>query len=135
MRRGPICILALALCIGGVSACSGDDGDSDATATTTTSAPASSESTTTALEDPSAAVDEFCATTEEIKTLVREQEATAPTTPQQGEEVQALVMEAAQMMFALRGQTAQMVPGDVTRFQECSALFGNGEESVPEPPA
>ncbi|HEU5152092.1 MAG TPA: hypothetical protein VFU19_16480 [Iamia sp.] len=125
MRRGCRCLLSLILAIGALAAC-GDDGGSSSAPTTTTTASTTTGPTTTGLDDPGAAVDEFCAKAEEIESFARN--TPQPTTPQQGQEWQGLLNEVLQMMQVLQSQTAAMVPGDVTRFQECSSMFNIQQE-------
>lgn len=122
MRRGCRCLLSLILAIGALAACGDDSGSSSAptTTATTTTGP-----TTTALEDPSGAVDEFCAQADEIEAIARGPQ---PTTPEQGQRSQELISEMFEAMQVLRTQTAAMVPGDVTRFEECASMFNIQQE-------
>lgn len=127
MRR---LLLVLALVLG-AAAC-GDDGGGSAAGTTTS---ASTTTASTAPSDPAAQVDEFCAKTDEIKALFESAGDDPSQPPSSADEarISALLQEAAPMMVTLQMSTAQMLPGDIARFQECSAVLG-GTGGIPELP-
>jgi hypothetical protein len=134
-------VMALALGVGGLGACGGDD-SKDAASTTTQGL---------TLKE---GVDEFCKRTDEINEILfglrpdpEETTTTEPGTtvtpqgpttsqgsttsvievpPEQEQRMSQLFLEASQMRTGLAGATADMLPGDAARFHECAAALGGG---------
>lgn len=138
MRRGAAAgVVALALCIGGTAACGGDDGGDAAAETTSTTGTTDTTGpeTSAVADDLSAAVEDFCAKSEEFQALIRSSAtngAAGPVDPSTSEAASArmteLTGELATLLMTLQGQTAQMLPGDAARFQECASVFGGSPE-------
>jgi len=138
MRRGAAWVVALALCVGGTAACGGDDGGGDAADGTTSTTATTAPETSAVADDLSAAVDDFCAKSEEFQQLIRASAgngAAGPVDPSTSEAASArmteLTGELAGQLMTLQAQTAQMLPGDAARFQECAQVFGGGAQ-VPQ---
>lgn len=126
MRRGAAWAMALALCVGGTTACSDDGGDGGTAggASTTTAATTGAEGG----DDLTAKVDEFCAVTEQVQARFQEIQSDSddPPTSEEEAEIGQLAQGALPLMMELQPKLAEMLPGDAARFQECAQLFGGG---------
>lgn len=131
MRRR-LCVLALAAALALVACGDDDDGGSADAASTT--AVSTTSPTETAPADPAGEVDAFCAKTDELQALIQGIGAGGEQpTPEEQQQLSDVGGQAAQMMMTLQASVEHMLPSDVARFQECSAVLAGGGMAPPGP--